>query len=88
MDADESPRQMLGRIMGLTPVGLAKERTPPDGGKGDHQQRAASPLLDHVRASQIQAQAHRTATRLRELEQEATRLNELQQEKSDEWKIG
>ena len=70
MDADESPRQMLGRIMGLTPAGIAKGRTPPDGGNGNHRQRAASPLLEHVRTNQIQAQAHRTATRLNELQQE------------------
>jgi hypothetical protein len=81
MDADESPQQMLGRIMGMTPARIAKGRTPPDGGNGNHRQRAASPLLEYVRTNQIQAQAHRTATRLDELQQEATRLNELQQEK-------
>ncbi len=56
--------------MGMTPAGSAKERIPPDGGNGNPRQRAASPLLDHVRTNQIQAQAHRTATRLNELQQE------------------
>ena len=51
--------------MGMTPV-----RTPPNGGEDNPRQRDASPLLDHVRTSQIQAQAHRTATRLNELQQE------------------
>ena len=65
MEPNESPRQMLGRIIGMTPA-----RTPPDGGDGNPRQRDASPLLDHVRLSQLQAQAHRTATRVNELQQE------------------
>jgi hypothetical protein len=51
--------------MGMTPV-----RTPPDGGDGNPRQRDASPLLEHVRTSQVQAQVHRTATRLNEVQQE------------------